>query len=420
MTAPGSIARTRDALRSHDFRRLLAVRLCSQAGDGLFQAALVASVVFSPSNQSTAGGLFRTTLIVALPFSIIGPFTGVFIDRWARRRILMFAPLLRALFAALVLSDPHRAPFAFYTGALVVLSVNRFHLATAQAVVPRLVPAEDLLMANSVATVGGTLSLLVGMFAGGKIADAYGGGAIVTGAIVLWLATSAIASRIRSDLTPAAAPEDPGLIRHQIKRVAVEFKAGVRVLATTPRAIGPITAITVDQFAQGILLTLSLVVFRDKFKEGVGSYANLIAAGGIGVFVGISTIGWLEQRFARARIVAGSFLAGGIAVGAAAVHVTGGSVLFLSFVVGLTFTWKKIPIDTMVQESVPDAFRGRAFSVYDVAYNGGRILAAGLAVKLIPWLGVVGTLAVTSFVLVAWTPILPRWLRSRTVPSGCG
>lgn len=414
MARSGSIGRARDALRSRDFRKLLAVRLCSQTGDGLFQAALVASVVFSPAQRSTASGLFRTTLIVALPFSLIGPFTGVFIDRWARRRILMFAPVLRALFAALILADPRRAPFAFYAGALIVLSVNRFHLATAQAVVPRLVPPEDLLMANSLATVGGTLALLTGVFAGGKIADAFGDGAIVTGAIALWLLTSFVAGRIRSDLTPEAIPEDPGLLRHQVKRVAVEFMEGARTLARTPGAIGPITSITVDQFAQGILLTLSLVVFRERFKEGVGSYSNLIAAGGAGVLLGIGTIGWLEERFARTRIVAGSFVLGGVALGVAALHVTGPTVLFVSFMVGLTFAWKKIPIDTMVQESVRDGFRGRVFSVYDVAYNGARIAATGLAVVLIPWLHVSGTMVVTALALLAWAPVLPRWLRTRS------
>jgi MFS family permease len=412
MATQGSIARARDALRSPDFRKLLALRLCSQAGDGLFQAALVASVVFSPAAQSTASGLLKVTLIVALPFTIIGPFTGVFIDRWRRKRILMLAPILRALFAALVLADPHRAPFPFYAGAVIVLSVNRFHLATAQAVVPRLVPAEDLLVANSLATVGGTLALLVGVFAGGKIVDGYGGGAIVSGAILLWLATSFIASRIRSELTPAALGEDPELLRHQVKRVAVELVEGGRALLRRPNAIGPITTISVDQFAQGILLTLSLVVFKERFKEGVGSYSNIIAAGGVGVMIGIGTIGWLETRFARARIVAWSFLVGGIAVAVSALHVTGTAVLLLSFAVGLTFAWKKIPVDTMVQEATPDSFRGRVFSVYDVMYNGARILAVWLATILIPHLGVPGTLAVTAAILVAWTPVLPVWLRS--------
>ena len=55
-----------------------------------------------------------------------------------------------------MLFDPKAAPLLFFGGALWVLSVNRFYLATAVAVVPRLVPTEDLLMANSMATVGGT------------------------------------------------------------------------------------------------------------------------------------------------------------------------------------------------------------------------------------------------------------------------
>jgi len=54
-----------------------------------FQAALIASVVFSPDQQSTVAGFAIATAVISLPFSILGPFTGVFIDRWSRRRILV-------------------------------------------------------------------------------------------------------------------------------------------------------------------------------------------------------------------------------------------------------------------------------------------------------------------------------------------
>ena len=91
----GTIGRAREALRSADFRRLFAIRLVSQSADGLFQAALIASVVFSPEEKSTTVGFAVATLVVSLPFSVVGPFTGVFIDRWSRRRILVVAPLLR-------------------------------------------------------------------------------------------------------------------------------------------------------------------------------------------------------------------------------------------------------------------------------------------------------------------------------------
>ena len=411
MAEAGTLERARGALRSQDFRRLFGVRLVSQFADGLFQAALIASVVFNPQGQSTTVGLFKATLLVSLPFSVLGPFTGVFIDRWSRRRILVRAPWLRASVVALVLFDPVHQAIPFFAGALVVLSVNRFFLATAQAVVPRLVPGEDLLMANSMATVGGTVALLTGVFVGGKVADAFGDTGIVLASGVLWLVGSYLASRIRSDLAPHTAAEDPGLLRHEVGRVLAEFRDGVHRLARTPRAVGPIASITLDQIGQGVILTLSLVVFRDRFQEGVGSFSNLLGAGGLGVLLGIATVGALEERFAKERIVAGAFLAGGIVLLAVSLYVTGVSVLVASFATGLTFAWKKIPVDTMVQESLPDGYRGRVFAVYDVAYNLSRLLAGAVAIPLFPWLGDAGTVAVVGVVFVLWTPVLPRWVR---------
>ena len=203
--------RAREALRSDDFRRLFTIRLLTQSGDGLFQATLIASIVFNPEEQNTILGFAIATLLISLPFSILGPFTGVFIDRWSRRKILVVAPLLRVAAMWLVLFDPKAAPVLFFAGALWVLSVNRFYLATAVAVVPRLVPTEDLLMANSMATVGGTVALLLGVFVGGWMVDLAGGNGAPAIALagVEWLVASLVATRIRSPLLPHHVPEAP-------------------------------------------------------------------------------------------------------------------------------------------------------------------------------------------------------------------
>jgi predicted MFS family arabinose efflux permease len=277
-------------------------------------------------------------------------------------------------------------------------------------VVPRLVPTEDLLMANSLATVGGTVALLAGVYLGGQISDAFGNTATVIGAGVLWLVGSWLASRIRNDLAPHTIREDPSLLRHELRRVGAEFADGIERLFRTPRAIGPITSISLDQLGQGLMLTLSLVVFRERFGEGVGSFSNLIGAGGIGVLLGILTVGALEDRFAKERIVAGAFFVGGLVILAVSFAITGTTVLLASFAVGLTFAWKKIPIDTMVQEALPDGYRGRVFAAYDVAYNLARIVAAALAIPMLPHLGVSGSVAVVGIVFLLWTPVLPRWI----------
>ena len=408
----GSVGRARQALRAPDFRRLFAIRLVGQVGDGFFNAALVTSVVFSPTDQSTAVGLLKAGLITALPFTILGPFVGVFIDRWPRRAILSIAPLVKAALVALVLFDTESSALPFYLGALAVLSVNRFYLAAASAVVPRLVTPVDLLMANSLATVGGTLALLSGVFVGGKVADAVGSPTpIVVAAAVAWLAASWIATRIRSDLAPMMLPESPELLRHEVRRVVVELVGGASALVRTPRAIGPITSITLDQIGQGIILTLALVVFREDLGEGVGSFSDLIGAGGLGVLLGIATVGSLEDRFPKPRIVAGAFVVGGVALLGAAAVLTDTSILAASFVVGLAFAWKKIPVDTLVQRSLPDGYRGRIFSVYDVFYNLARIVAAAIAIPMFPAFGVRWSVAAIGVAFLAWAPVLPRWLR---------
>jgi MFS family permease len=405
----GTLERSRDALRSPDFRRLFLIRMMSQSADGLFQASLIASVVFSPK-QTTTAGFAKATLIISLPFSILGPFTGVFIDRWSRRKIMVVSPLIRAALVWLVLFDPNHAAIPFYAGALLVLSVNRFFLATAVAVVPRLVPLEDLLMANSMATVGGTVALLAGVFVGGQVVDAFGKVGVIIASGSMWIVTSWLASRISTSLTPHEPPATAAIAR-EIQRVAREFSDGIRHLAKSPRALGPITSITLDQMGQGIVLVLSLVVFRERFKQGVGSFSNLIGAGGVGVLLGILTVGKFEERFAKEKIVAGAFFAGGLVLIAVSLYITGISVLIASFAVGLTFAWKKIPIDTMVQEAVPDAYRGRVFAVYDVAYNMSRIVAALIAIPMLPALGEAWSVAILGVLFLIWSPVLPRWIR---------
>jgi MFS family permease len=409
----GSMDRGRAALRSEDFRRLFAMRLVSTLGDGLLQAALVASIVFDPERQDTITGFAIASAIVVLPYSALGPFVGVFIDRWSRRRILVLSPLLRAAAVGLVLFDPIAAPLPFYAGALWVLSVNRLFLATATASTPRLVPTEDLLVANSLSTVGGTTALLAGVFAGGLVSDAAGTLPVVVTAAATWVGASALARRIRDTLVPhrgvASAPARS--LRGDLSGAIRELDDGARHLMRTPRALAPILSMSIDQMGQGIVLVLSLFVFRERFDQGVGSFSTLIGAGAVGVLVGLLSVGKLEERLSKERIVALGFVLGGAALIAVATHVTGWTVLVASAVVGLAFAWKKVPADTMVQEAVPDRYRGRVFAVYDGAYQCFRLLATVLAIPMLPALGVAGSVATVGAVFLFWSPVLPWWLR---------
>src|SRR5580692_595573 len=156
---PSFVTELRSVLQERDFRRLFATRLISQTGDGVFTAGLGSYVFFNSTtfpNPASAAGAFA---VLYLPYSLIGPFAGVFIDRWSRRQILVWSALLRTAFvlltAALMAANSHGAPL--YIAILLVLGVNRFFLSSLSVALPHTVAEDKLVMANSVSPTAGTV-----------------------------------------------------------------------------------------------------------------------------------------------------------------------------------------------------------------------------------------------------------------------
>ncbi|MFN2590053.1 MAG: MFS transporter, partial [Actinomycetota bacterium] len=296
-----------------------------------------------------------------------------------------------------------------YVPTLVVVSLNRFFLSTASAVMPSLVREADLLVGNSMATVGGTVATFVGIVAGTKLADPIGPRGLLVLTVALYPLAAVAGAAIRR---PLRAQEPTGrTVRADLTRVTRELWQGARRLAATPAAVGSITSVSLDQFLVGLVTVLSLVVFKEQFEQGVGSYGNIVAAGGAGVLTGTLTVGLLEDRLRKSVIVALAFAITGLVSIALAPIITGPTILVISFVLGLTFAWRKIPVDTIVQEVVPDRFRGRVFAVYDIVYAMARVIAAAVAVILIPHVSTGWLVAGVGLVYLAWSPVLPRWVR---------
>src|SRR4051794_16682857 len=154
----------RHLLLRADFRRLLGTRLLSQFGDGVFQAALAGTVLFNPQRAADPVDVAAGFAVLLLPYSLVGPFAGVWLDRWSRRQVLLRANLLRAVLvlgvAALVLAGVGGIPF--YIAGLVVFSVNRFVLAALSAGLPHTVDEPSLVSANALSTTSGAVATVVG------------------------------------------------------------------------------------------------------------------------------------------------------------------------------------------------------------------------------------------------------------------
>ena len=379
------------------FVRLLGVRLLGQAGDGALQVALAAFVLFSPDRAATAAGTAAAFAVLLLPYSVVGPFAGVLLDRWSRQRVLVAANVLRCggagVLAALVASDV--ASWPLYAVALLVLGVNRFVLAALSSALPLVVrDGSDLVLANTVTTTGGTV---VGLGVGGGVGallrvtlgDGTGSASSAVLAAVLYVAAAGAATTLAARrLGPLELPALPA--RAAARRVLLDVAQGARHLAERRPAAYALAAITAHRFFYGVSFVATILLYRNYFSdpadtdEAVGGLALVFAASAVGVLLGAAATPWATDRHGTVRWVVGLFALAAVVEVVLGAPYTEEAFLGAALLLGVVAQGTKICVDTVLQESVDDAFRGRVFAVYDIVFNVAFVAAAAAGAVVLP------------------------------------
>ncbi|MFE3069016.1 MFS transporter [Streptomyces sp. NPDC059247] len=379
-------------LRLTDFRRLLAVRLLSQCADGVYQVALATYVVFSPEKQTSPAAIASAMAVLLLPYSLVGPFAGVLLDRWQRRQVFLYGNLLRALLAfgtaALVLASV--PDWLFYASALSVTAVNRFVLAGLSASLPRVVDKERLVVANSLSPTAGTLAATLGggLAFGIQLLAGHSDAAVVAFGAVLYLCAALASLRMSRELLGPDPGSTPPSLGSSLVMTARGLIAGLRHLSERRPAARALVAVTLMRFCYGALFVTVLMLCRYAWSstesEGLKLLGLAVAMSGAGFFAAAVLSPWAVGRLGPFGWMA--VCAGTAAVLEPVLGLTFAPVPFLiaAFVLGLITQGGKIATDTVVQTSVDDAYRGRVFSLYDVLFNVAFVSAAGVAALMLP------------------------------------
>lgn len=390
------VADLRVVLRGRDFRRLFGTRLISQFSDGIFQFAVTGFAFFSPENQTTALEVAAGLAVLLLPYSVLGPFVGVFIDRWSRRQILMVAPFVRGTLllvaAGLVAADAPDA--AFYGAALAVLGVNRFFLAALGASLPHVVPSDRLMAANAVTPTSGTVVTFVGAGVGFLLRELVGGDdfgvalLLVISGVVFGM--SALVARLmdRQLLGPEPDPERPQA-RQAMRNVVTGLADGARHLLHRRTAAATMGAMAAHRFLYGMCTALGIILYRYYFTDGDSEAALrgisvVVAVSGFGYFLAVIITPYATERFGIERWVTIALSVAGVLTAALVLPFQEWGLPLAGFVLGVAGQSVKICADTTVQRDVEDLYRGRAFSIYDMLFNGMYVLAAALSAAILP------------------------------------
>jgi MFS family permease len=380
-------------LKRGDFRRLFAVRLTSQFGDGVFQVALASYVLFSPERAPDAAAIAGLFAVALLPYSILGPFTGVLLDRWSRRQILFGANLTRAALVigvgAIVAIGNAGVPF--YLAVLLTLGVNRFLLSGLSAGLPHVVDRDELVMANAVTPTSGTASFLIGGGVGAGVKLVVDSDLAVLGLTVLiYTAAAFLALRLqRNQLGPDLNGDEPGVVE-AIRTIATGLVDGGRHLRERKQPALGLAAIGSLRFFFGLVTVAMILLYRnyfygaDRLDDAFGALAVATGAVGAGLFLAALVTPWATRVMTLRQWITLLFFAAAVVTAMPGGLYTQPAMIVAGFLTGFCAQGVKISVDTLVQTGVDDVYRGRVFSLYDMIFNVGQVSAAALGAVILP------------------------------------
>jgi hypothetical protein len=376
------------------FRRLLVARLASQLSDGLFQAGLAGSVFFNPDRAATPAAFAAAFAVLLLPYSALGPFVGVFLDRWSRRNTLVVANVIRAgavLPVAFLVWRGREGP-VFVLATLLVVALNRFYLSGLSAAQPHVVDEERLVTANSFATTAGAVLYAGGIGGAGAVfrhtgTSPHAYSIVVAIAVGGYVAAAAIIrhSFTAAQLGPDEAERAGGTVLAGLVATARGMVAGIRHLRRRPAASTLLIANAVQRGLYGLLFVMTLLLYRNFYSHGdltasMGGLLVVAIAAALGplaaAVVTPPATRWLGGR----RWVAVMFGGLAVAVPALGLPYRPMATVAAAFLVSLVTQAARIVTDTALQVEIADEYRGRVFSVNDTAnslmYVGGLCVGA--------------------------------------------
>lgn len=360
-------------LRHRDFALLWSSSLVSNVGTWM-QTVAVGSLVTARTGR--AGWTALVAVAAYLPLGLLSPVGGAIADRTDRRRWLIAGNLVEtALTAALAAlsatgrASPGVVTFVVFLGGC----MGALMFPVQQALVPDLVPHDDVLAASSLGMAQYNLGRVVGP-------------ALAAVVIATWSFTAAFAVNAVSFLVVVAALlvlRVPPRVPAAPERLRRAIADGARVAWREPACRSAIVLISLAAFLLSPFIALipakAALVSSGGERATAAATGALTTAQGVGAVVGALLVAPLGARFGRRRVIVASLLATAAALSAYAVTPSVPTAVAALGLVGLVYIGVLTGLSTVVLVRAPEQFRARVSSLFFVAL--GTIYPLGALVQ---------------------------------------
>jgi MFS family permease len=374
-------------------------------------------VLFSPERAPDAVSAALAFAVVLLPYSLIGPYVGTFLDRFSRQRIIRNCNYIRAINLLIIayLVNIGSTGIILTIFVLLAFGVNRLILAGLSAGLPLLVKKEELIAANALAVTGGTIWVVIGggigIAAKNFVSQNYG--ADFADSMVILLAafgfTVAALSCFRLEkMEIGPLPHEQPYENHGFK----EILEGLKILKLHPDTLRGITAVAMQRSGITALTLMALLLERNTFNDpldpdaGLAGFGMALAIAGIGIGLGAIISPYGVLKFGRHRWMRLLMFGCIPPLLIYAYQVNEFTMIGSAFLVGLCGQGIKVTNDALVQSKIKDEYRGRVFAFYDITVNAGIVTGAIGAAFLLPDNGVTSILPIIIAIIYLFAALL--------------
>jgi MFS family permease len=402
-TQPAAAIGVRDLLRIPDFRRLYLAQAISDIGDGMTYLALFLLVL--DLTGSTAA-IALMSILVALPPVTIGLFAGAWADRHDRRRIMLVSDTLRAVVVVtMVLAATRDAIPVLFALACLQSIIGTFFSPARIAMLPRVVPAEGLLVANSIGQATRMVAGVIGAAVTGLIAGVAG---VVWPVIVVdaatFLASVVLVYGVTREL---GVPDAAAVAKAKAQGIGGAVADGLRIVARSRWLVAALGGVSVVMLGVGAINVLFIPFLVNDLGASPAWAGPLEGAQTLSMILAGGLMAGLAARFSIPRLFVGGIAGLAVCVGLLSVAPGPWALLIVMFAVG----WFVMPVQastmTIVQRATTDETRGRVAGALNASIQTasiGSMAAAGILADVtgIRVVFALGAAVALIAALVAW------------------
>ena len=349
---------------NRSFLRLWFVTIVTALGIELFTVTVIVTIFEQSGSTLQAAGVMVARF---LPAFLLGPIAGIFVDRYPRKQVLIWMDLIRVLLvggAIWLLSGNTAVPiFATYAILAGLAAAEAFHQPARLALIPSLVPHEQLVRANSFILVSRQVALAISFTVGGWLILNFPLGQISWSIIVLFFLSIGAAAFLQ---VPKRKEENETTEQESLKEA---FVSGISYLRHHPIA-RPLTIMeAIEHLPHGIWTSAIMLAFTFQALNGDASDWGFQSSGYfsgmiIGSLIALSMNNWL-RRHPGWVIIANACLSGIFTIAFAMSQAVWFSVVLALFF-GPPSAIRDVAQDALLQGTVEEKQLGRVYATREM------------------------------------------------------